>query len=424
MRYFLIVLIAFTNSFQSGAQFTQELKDNYNDGQYFLNRGDYKEALFYFKKMVDSDPENANFNFKLGICYMNVPGSESLAVSCFEKAVKHIVPKKKYDRKDILEKHAPLYAWFYLGNVYRITNRLDEALKAYNVFISSPYYYGDYNESIVENEVKACERAKIIQDNPISFTEELLDTAVNTTASEIDPVISPDEQTLVFVRRLKFYDAIYMSEKKNGSWGNPVNINPLVGSDGDQYPVALSADGNELYLVKNDDNQDICVSFREGGTWSKAVALNSKVNSSADEASASISSDGKYLYFSSERKGGYGGFDLYVSQREGKLQWGKARNLGSVINTPFDENNPSITNADTTLFFSSKGHFSMGGYDIFYASRSGKKWNEPVNIGFPLNNTSDNTGFEVLPGGKSGYLSKSGHGLAGQEPDICKIMIK
>jgi len=400
------------------------MTDTHNEGLYFLNRGDYKEAAFYFRKLVDKYPENSNYNFKLGECYMNMPGSEVLAVPCLENAVKEIVPKKKYNKKDFDGTSAPLYAWFYLGNVYRINNRLDDALKAYDVFINSPFYFGDYNQAIVENEIKACERAKIIQDNPLPVSEIKLDTLINTDASELNPVVSRDERTLVFVRRLKFYDAIYITERNGDTWTQPVNLNTSVGSDGDLYPTCISADGKELYLVKNGENKDIWVSLRTASGWSKATRLEDRINTSADETSACVSEDGEFLYFASTKKGGYGGIDLYVSVRDNKNRWGKPRNLGAMINTPFDEESPWVINQDTTLFFSSKGHFSMGGYDIFYSSLSDKKWNEPVNLGFPINSTGDNYGYISLPGGKSGYYSKADPDEPAGESDIFRIVIK
>ncbi len=303
MRTLIIFTILTVMLFPVYGQTRDEMMNTYNEGLYFLNRGDYKEAAFYFRKMVDKYPENANYNFKLGECYMNIPGSEALAVPCLEKAVKQIVPKKKYNKKDFDGKSAPLYAWFYLGNVYRINNRLDDALKAYDIFVNSPFYYGDYNQAIVENEIKACERAKIIQDNPVPLSELKLDTTINTEASELNPVISRDENTLVFVRRLKFYDAIYITEKSGDTWTQPVNLNTSIGSDGDLYPTWLSADGKELYLVKYGESKDIWVSRRTASGWSEATPLDDRINTAADESSACLSEDGKSPVFCQYKKG-------------------------------------------------------------------------------------------------------------------------
>lgn len=394
----------------------------FDDGQFFFNREDFKEAAFNFKQLVDRFPEQANYNFKLGECYMNLPGSECLAIPCFEKAVIHIVPRQKYDRKSFEEKDVPLHAWFYLGNVYRTCGRINDALKAYTIFVNSPFYDGNYNLAIVENEIKSCERAKIIGDNPIDMEEKQLDTLINTEAAELHPVLSADGNTLIFIRRLKFYDAIFQTNRQNGTWGPLVNLNPQVGSDGEFYPACLSPDGKELFLIRTGVTSDIWVSRQTDAGWSKAEILNDRINSKANETAAWLSNEG-ILYFVSDRKGGVGGKDIYTSLRQMHGTWGKVRNIGKEINTQFDEESPCLAANDSILFFSSKGHFSMGGLDIFTAQKSGKSWQEPANIGYPINNTSENTGYVAMGRGQTGYYSRINAGDPGQGEDIFMAVI-
>ena len=424
MRTLLLVILFTPIVILINAQNSEEIRELFDEGKFFFARGDYKEAAYYLRKLVDNKPENAHFNFMLGECYMNIPGEEALAIPFFEKATQQTVAKNKYRGKEFEESNAPLHAWFYLGNVYRICNRLDDALKAYDTFIRSPFYYDNYNVNIVENEIKSCERAKIILDSPVEFDEQLLDTMINTTASEIYPVVSADDQYLAFVRKLKFYDAVFFTTKKGDSWNPPVNINPLILSDGEFYPVCLSYDGRELYLVKKStDNSDLYVSYRNNASWSKAEPLNKFINSGANETSACISADKKTLWFTSSRKGGVGGLDIYFSVRDKNGQWGRAKNAGNIINTPFDEESPYITNGDKTLFFSSKGHYSMGGFDIFHSTWNGKAWGDPVNLGYPVNNTADNLGFVPLSNGTAGYYSRIN--VAGQtSEDIFRVTLK
>jgi tetratricopeptide (TPR) repeat protein len=225
--FFFVILFASLFSFVNG-QIREEIRESFNEGTFFLARGEFKEAVYYFRMVVGYDPDNAHYNFKLGECYMNTPGDETLAIPCFEKAVTQTVAKKKYRDRDPEEKNAPLHAWFYLGNVYRASNRLNDALNAYNTFVTSPFYYGNYNVNIVENEIKSCERAKIVLDNPVAVEELLLDTTINSPASEIFPVVSAEGQAIIFVRRLKFYDAIFYSARQGDSWSQPLNLNPLV----------------------------------------------------------------------------------------------------------------------------------------------------------------------------------------------------
>jgi tetratricopeptide (TPR) repeat protein len=422
-KFLLIILLLPIVSFVSG-QTMAETRESFEEGKFFFARGDYQEAAYYFRKVVDSNPDNAHFNFLLGECYMNIPGEETLAVPHFLKATKKTTAKNKYRAKDFEESSAPLHAWFYLGNVYRIANRLEDALMAYDTFVRSPFYYGNYNVNIVENEIKSCERAKIILDRPVEFVELALDTMINTSASEIYPVVSADGQSMAFIRRLKFYDAIFFVTKNGDSWSQPVNLNPLILSDGDFYPVCLSGDGYELYLVKKSlEGSDLYVSHRNGVSWSKAEPLSKFINSRAYETSACISLDKQTLWFTSSRKGGSGGFDIYYSARDKNGQWGRPKNAGKIINTPFDEESPHLCIGDKTLFFSSKGHYSMGGYDIFHTSRNGKTWGDPVNIGFPVNNTADNIGFVPLSNGTTGYISRINR-ESGTSEDIFRVTLK
>jgi hypothetical protein len=408
MRYTFIIfnfLLVFLTSVAS--QTHDEILEFFEEAEYFFNRGDYTEAAYYYKKVLEQYPENANFNFKLGECYLKIPGEEVQAIPYLEKAIRKTVEKNRYKPKLFEEKNAPLHAFFYLGNAYRIDNQLDKALETYNTFINSPFYVGNYNEMIVENEMKACERAKIIQDSPVSLKEEILGDPVNSTASEIHPVISGDEKTIIFIRKLKFYDAIFLCHNTGNGWSQPVNLNPLVGSDGDFYPVCLSFDGKELYLIKTSSGGgDLFVSFNRDSTWTKAEKLGKTINTVADESSACLSEDGQQLYFTSARAGSKGGLDIYIAMRRSDGQWGKAKNAGKIINSSFDEDSPCLTNQGRTLYFSSKGHYSMGGFDLFYANKEGKKWSVPVNAGSPINTTADNNNVVVLQGGRVLYLSK------------------
>lgn len=420
-----LTIISFLVLFFSSvaAQTSDNILESFDEGEYFFNRGDYVEAAYYFKKILEKNPDNANFNFKLGECYLNIPGDEKMAIPYLEKAVRRIVEKSQYKGKSYQEKNAPLHALFYLGNAYRIDNQLDKALESYKTFMNSPFYYGNYNENIVENEIKACERAKIIQDSPVSLKEEFLPEPVNSTATDIYPVISGDENTILFIRKLKFYDAIFLCHHTANGWSQPVNLNPVIGSDGDLYPVCLSSDGKELYLKKiNEAGGDLYVCLNRDSAWTKAEKLGKTINTASDESSACLSENGQQLYFTSARNGSKGGLDIYIANRRPDGQWGKAKNAGKTINSPFDEDSPRLTNQDKTLYFSSKGHYSMGGFDLFYTNREKKKWAEPVNAGFPINTTADNNNISVLQGGRVLYLSKI-NTVQNSNEDICRLQV-
>lgn len=382
-----------------------KIREDYQDGEDFYQEGDYKEALYYFLQVEKKGYLNANLRFKIGMCYLNIPGEETKAIPYLEEASRHI--SSKYKGKGIDEKQAPLHSLFYLGNAYRINNELAKALAVYEKFTKHKAFGSSYNNSIVENEISACERAKVIQDAPIEMKLRNMGAEINSSSSETNPVISGDGDVLVYLTALKFYNAIYYTRKVDGYWGKPENINPQVVSDGEFYPTALSFDGKELYLVKKSPkNSDIYISIFEDGKWGQAQPMNKNINSGSDETGAAISADGKRFYFVSNRGGGRGGFDIYVCRRLPDGQWGKAENMGKIVNSKEDEATPSISADGNVLFFSSKGHFNMGGFDIFFTEmQQDGTWGIPNNYGYPLNNTGDNFGFQTTGEGL-GYIAR------------------
>ncbi|NJM16204.1 MAG: hypothetical protein HC896_13250 [Bacteroidales bacterium] len=280
----LLVLMSY--SLHGQKAFVSEKEELFNDGEFFFWAEDYQEAVYYYLQLLKLEPDNANFNFKAGECFLNIENKEILAIPYLKKATESVT--LKYKRKAIDEKSAPLHAWFYLGNVYRINNQLDLALSAYNTFVNSDGYYGNYNLEIVDNEIEAVERAKIIKDDPIKIVMQNLGNHVNSSVSDFNPAVSGDEKHLVFITSLKFYDGIFYSVKDhNGNWIVPRNINFDIGSDGDLYPCYLDFDGKTMLLIKqNQYEKDIYVSMRHGDYWGKAIPLNGKINSRKNEAHA------------------------------------------------------------------------------------------------------------------------------------------
>ncbi len=402
--HFIFFQIVF--SLALNAQISYTPAELFDEGQYFFQRKDYKEALYFYKQLVLTNKEHANFNFKAGECLLNIPGQEHLAVPYLEIAIKNTVPKKEYNKRSFSEKNAPLHAWFFLGNAYRISGQLDKALRAYDTFLNSPYFTNNYNYNVVENEMKSCERAKIIQDAPINFVKTAFDTMINTSNSEFNPVISADGKTLVFVRRLKFYDAIFVARKTEQGWFNPHNINPEIVSDGDYYPTGISSDGMTLLLVhEENDNSDIYFSTFNDLNWSKAKKITGKINSAAYENYASFGPNDKTIVFTSNSTKSKGGYDIFVSKLKSDGSWGKGKNLGKVVNTDLDEETPVLCGNGKVLFFSSKGHYSMGGLDIFYTYLENNRWSIPRNIGYPISTTRDDSFFHVEEGCNTALFS-------------------
>ncbi len=404
IKYFLLFLLI-SMLFVGAAPKDDKLKDEYFiNAFYFYGIEDWEEALYNFLKLGELRPNNASIEFFTGICYLNIPEKEYLAIPHLVRASKKV---SQNATDDINETKAPLEAIFFLGSAYRYNNQLDEALLMYNKYIKIPFVQKNRNLNLIEQEIKACERAKVIRDKPIDVKYTLLDSSINNSSANYKPVISNDENLIIFMNSLKFYNAIYMSRKINEKWGEPENISPQLGSDGDAEPSCISFDGQQLYIVRKSRNQsDIYVSNWLGNRWSNMVALNKKINTTKNETHVSISADGQTLYFSSNRKGGEGGLDLYKSVKGSDGDWGEAINLGKKINTPFNENMPSISENGEILFFCSEGHLNMGGYDFFYSRKlDPNNWESPINMGFPINTTSDDLNLYLIKNGTIGITS-------------------
>jgi hypothetical protein len=182
-----------------------------------------------------------------------------------------------------------------------------------------------------------------------------------------------------------------------------------------------------MMLLSKDDNlnSDIWMSRYTAGRWEPARKLKKEINTKYWEAHGFITEDGSTMIFSSDRPGGFGGLDLYLSKLGTDGEWGKPVNMGPEINTPFNDDRPFLIKNGTILFFASQGHQNMGGYDIFRSDlQYNGLWSKPVNIGYPLNSPDDNLFFFPADGGKSGYMSLAGRDDGAGKADIYRIRFK
>ncbi len=404
VRYiFCVILVAHAVSL--AGQSRSSLRELFVSAEGDLLFEDYAEALPKYMSLLQIYPENYNLYFRIGQCYLNTPGEKDKAISWLETAAGHISPEYRGGR--LRETSAPYDALYFLANAYRIANDFDRALETYELFLKDVDTQ-KFDTALVRFQMQTCNNAREMMQKPVFFTDRNLGATVNDRFSEFNPVLSADENTLLFTRELQFYDAIFWSRKVDGKWTEPVNLTPQLGIDQDYYTSSLSPDGKTLLMYRTDTyDGNIYLSRRKGDTWSTVEKLNGNINTRYWESHAVMSSDGQRLFFTSNRKESIGGLDIFVSARDSSGNWGPALNLGPGINTIYNEETPFLANNDSTLFFSSRGHFNIGGYDIFRSElgRDGQ-WSTPVNIGYPLNTTDDDLFFTPVGRGDRGFHAR------------------
>ena len=421
----------------SASAFSQEGKGSYRDnfiqGNYLILEQNFPLALKYFKDAYRIDSSNANINYKVGICYLESATEKSKALYYLEKAVQNV--GHNYNPEDPKEKKAPELAYYSLGVAYRLAYRFNESNNYFNKFKD---IVGTRNNELSKDLDKQIETnfnaIEFLKDTVVVAINNLGDS-VNTIYPDYSPVISADESTLIFTsRRLgstggektendQFLEDIYVCYKKaDGTWTQAKSIGSSINTNGSEANISVSADGQQLFVYRDVNGGDIYYSNLEGDTWSGLTPLTSSINSPSWETHATQSVDGSTLYFVSNRKeGSFGGRDIWRCVKLPNGQWSQPLNAGPEINTAADEDAPFIHPDGVTLFFSSKGHKNMGGFDIFKSVKDENgKWTTPQNLRAPINTPDDDIFYVQSADGKRGYFSsvrKDGYG----EKDIYMI---
>ncbi len=380
----------------------------------------YSVALPLLLNLFREDTSNMNIAFKIGVCYLSSKRHRVEAIAYFKKAITSV--STNYDGGSYTEKTAPLIAYKFLGDAYHLNYQFDNAIDAYGQYISVMAEKNSTDKVLLaetNRKIEMCKTGKILIASPVKVKIEDLGANVNSIYADYSPVISADQSSLFFTSRRKgstgglkdeegnFLEDIYMTTKIKGGWSKAANIGSPINTSENEATVGISADGQTILIYK-DDNGDgnIYSTSLDGDNWSKPVKLNENINTKYWEPSAFISADGSSLYFTSDRPGGYGGRDIYVSKQTPKNDWGKAVNMGPEINTQYDEDAPFIHPDEKTLYFSSNGHNTMGGFDIFISLLSDDSvWSEPINAGYPINTPDDDIYYVVSPDGLKAYFS-------------------
>lgn len=394
-------------------QATGDPREDFLFGDFYSSQGEHSRALPFYLSVLEVQPDNSNFNYCAALCYLEIVGQKDEALLYLEKAVLEI--DENYLPGKYKKTGAPVYAWFLLGEAYHRSNQLLEASHSYHQYLE---YIDDSDE---KNLIEV--RKKIVglgisyefqRDENIGLVFNLGEL-INSRFSDYNPVLSRDQKILIYTQFWESSDRIMYSTYSNRNWNEPVDINKQIESRGNAYTTSLSADGNTLYLVNTEnDIYNIYFSERVDNSWTRMKPVPGKVNSKWRETSASVSEDGKYLYFSSDRKGGEGGVDLYRAEWTGS-EWNDIRGLGDQINTQGNEEAPYVVQSDSLLYFSSDGHESIGNMDILSSRLTEEgEWSAPENIGAPVNTTEDDISYIYFPATRSGFLARDLEGGYGK----------
>ena len=407
-RILLLFVFLACISVNTFSQLKSELKQSFFWAETFVLYEEYSDALPLYELLQRVYPENNNFKYRTGQCLLNIPGRKDQAITYLEEAVKHINPR--YREGKYREKGAPYDAYYYLANAYRINYQLDKAIDTYNLFLKN-MNQEVYDSAVVNQQIRSCHNAMELLKDPLYIKRENLGSVINDRYPDLNPVVSGDETVMVYNKSEPFQDALYFTKKVDGKWTTPVNIIPDLGLgfENKNYATSLSENGRELYIYRPGPDYDgnIFVTKRlPNDRWTVLEKLNENINTKFWESHATISHDGKKLYFTSNRKGTLGGLDIYVSEMDSTGNWGPAKNMGPTINTIYNEESPFPGEDDNTLYFSSQGHYNMGGYDVFYSTlMANGEWSVPLNVGYPLNTPDDDVFFNPIHSGQKAYYA-------------------
>ncbi|MBN2730771.1 MAG: OmpA family protein [Bacteroidales bacterium] len=396
---------------------------------YAIDRAEiyYKESYKLLQEVIDDDPEYGPAYYYLG--YINIHKKQNnleLATEYFEKALKYC--------PDGLH-----MANYYLGKLYFGMNKKDLAAKYMKSFLDKP--------DLIEEDSLFVE-ARVIYDwshaaaelmqNPVPFDPEIV-PGISGPKDEYLVSISPDNEIAMFTRKtevnddysswssdVSYKEKFFISKRTKGSYSS---LHEAPFDEGVMMPEPFNREQNEggpTLTINNKEmvytvcrfvepgnqnsyyNCDLYYTRYRFGEWDDIIPLSAVNNDDSWESQPSISADGKTLYFISNRKGGIGGYDIYTSSRDESGTWGTPVNMGNKINSKGNEKSPFIHSDSQTLYFSSEGRPGMGGYDIYYAKMNDNgTWQDPKNIGYPINSEYDDVGFIVSTDGHYGYFASN-----------------
>ncbi|QNH60617.1 OmpA family protein [Hymenobacter sediminicola] len=410
----------------------QSVRKQLKTANKFFEQENYRASIPFYEQVLAKEPNNALALFRAGISYMSFDK---------EKASDYIYKAQKLKPK--VSKDVE----YWLGRVDHLNYNFDEAIS----------HYQAYNATLKQKDTRKAELAQLIQhsknakvqfNSPKDIFVKNLGPTINTPYSEHSPVISQDDKLLLFTSRSdnmsnipvaddakgkkkdknlaadgQYYENIYEATRiDDENWEKPRSLSSVLNGKGHDASIQVFDNDTKLLMYRNDENGDIMYAEKSGADWTEPKKLNDNINSKAFESDAYITPDGRTIYFSTGKYSEDGTLDIYYATRQQGGDWGEAKSVGTGINTKYDDDSPYLSKDGKTLYFASRGHNTMGGYDIFKSEFDsvGNKWGRPENMGYPVNTPDDDTYYRLSPDGSYAYLSSYRIGGYG-EKDIYTI---
>jgi WD40-like Beta Propeller Repeat len=416
--YLLILACVFVSNNNTNAQNTNK----FTAKTYFKYK-DYNRSLAEYLKLYKNNKEDINLNTKIGICYLQIDDDKTKAIPFLE----YVYKKGGYNNDLLLN--------LGLANMYAY--KFDEAINYFNEYKKKTKVK---DQDVANHYIKNCESAKEFIKKPVNVTFENLGKNINSKFPDFNPFVTKDQKTLYFTsgrdtdqRTLKssegFYTSdIYFSKKIDQQWTKAKSVGQLINTPEDEQCVFLSPDGKNMIIAVDNEfalNDLFDAKIEKEGTISNTKPYSMPINTKRIELEGCITEDENILIISSNRAGGTGEMDLYMFKKLPNNEWGLPINLGTNINTPYNEAFPLYDEKSNTLYFSSEGHDNMGGYDIFKSqfNEETQTFEKAVNMGYPINTPEDNMQFTCAENKRDGYISayrKEGFG----DLDIYKLIFK
>lgn len=393
---FIFVFAAFAGAQESSIKKAQQ---NFDYAQKSLQNRDYDNAIKSLQEAAIADPGFQLAFVQLGDVY-RLKRDFTQAKANYQKAI--AISGTATDAR----------VYYSLGDVELKSGDYENAGKHFRTFKDS--YKGKDPDLLLKTEkfIRDCDFSVTAISKPEKYQPLNLGSAINTKDREYFPALTADGSSLIFSRTVEGNEDFFVSHQTaDKKWTVAASLSSTINTPQNEGAQSISPDGMYLFFTgcNREDgfgSCDLYVSHKNGKDWDKPFNLGAAVNSAAWDSQPAVTPDGSTLYFVSNRPGGLGGYDIWKTSLNAAGEWSKPLNLGPEINTPFDEMTPFIHPDGKTLYFSSNGWPGLGNMDIYYSrAQDNGTWGKPVNIGYPINTFSEETGLMVTPDGSKGMFS-------------------